>query len=167
MNNYRSLRDGIHRQMPEVPAVYAVDYPWALNTGVQGVRLTFCCQTLKTLTCILASALLHKDVPQGFPQVMPVFSSKWNLNLLTHFDKHAFKNPEFFNMLQMMIWPKTFLRTSITNQPFRLFFKNKTENKTEQSTLFRPQLSRCLVRLPERASCGGTLPQTRKSRLLG
>lgn len=96
---------------------------------------------------------LHKDKLQGSLQATPVFSSKWSLNPLTHLNKHSFKDPKFFSMLQMMIWSKAFLRAGVINQSFQLFFKN-TIKTTKQNTLQWPQLNQYPVCLPEWASCG-------------
>ena len=53
---------------------------------VQEVRLTFCCQFFKNMTCISAIPFLLKDKLQGFLQVTAVLSSKWSLNPLTYVD---------------------------------------------------------------------------------
>lgn len=114
---------------------------------VQEVRLTFCCQFLKKLTCILAIPFLLRDKLQGFLQVTPAFPLKWSLNPLTYFDKHSFKDPEFFTILQM-IWSKTFLRTGGTNQPFQLFLKKKS-NKMKHPAMGPAEL---ILGMPARMS---------------
>ena len=59
---------------------------------VQEMRLTFCCQFFRNMTCIFAIPFLLKDKLQGFLQVTAVFPSKWSLNPLTYLDTLFFLN---------------------------------------------------------------------------